>query len=121
MEDHRKHIRYLAWFPARIERSQAMTQVGITHNISQGGAMIVCNTRWSPGETVSVTLRVPESSQEKIISGRIVRVEPNEEDPDGSFPHRIAIQFDEPMPELESVMQRIETNAPAPDSERKRL
>lgn len=112
MEDNRKHHRHIAWFPARIERSHAVTRLGITHNISQGGALIVCNSTWSEGDVVTMTLRVPGSFEEKTVAGRVVRVELNTEDPDGAFPHKIAIQFDETMPELESVMEKSQSGFP---------
>ena len=36
--------------------------------------------------------------------GRVVRVEDNPEDPHGLWPHRLAVEFDQPEPELEWVI-----------------
>ena len=43
-----------------------------------------------------------------------MRVEVNEEDPDGLWRYRLAIRFDEEVPELEPVLERLEERASRP-------
>ena len=59
-----------------------------------------------------LTVRVqlpPDSSEEREIRGRVVRVEKNQEDPDGIWPHRIALEFEDTDEEMERALKRLET------------
>jgi hypothetical protein len=59
----------------------------------------------APGDRVKVTFVVPPSGAPHSLEGHVVRVEPNPEDPEGTWPHRIALEFDEVVEELEPLLQ----------------
>lgn len=110
MSDQRKHARFIAWFPVKIEDLQAKGRLGVAHNVSQHGVLMVTNSQWEPGESVRVSFRVPsDPSVEHTAVGRIVRREPNTEDPEGLWPERVAIEFDDAVPELDELVERFKS------------
>lgn len=95
----REHARYRLWFPVQIEAG-GQVKVAINHNIGAGGMLIALCAELKVGEPVSVTLRVPPAGEERVLRGRIVRIDPNTEDPDGEWPFKVGIAFDQVSQEL---------------------
>jgi hypothetical protein len=115
MSKQRKFTRYVLWFPVQLEGGTQHESLGVTHNASQGGVLIVSNTRMTPGETVTVTFRVsPDDPTTHSATARIVRIDENTEDPDGLWPHRVALEFDQPMGELELLLRGAAESFPLP-------
>jgi hypothetical protein len=56
----------------------------------------------------------PDDSEERRIPGRIVRVERLDDDPRSAWPHRMAIEFAEPVAVLEGIFKRA-SSRPPPD------
>jgi hypothetical protein len=72
-----------------------LTAMAVNQNISAGGMLIRVSTKLEEGQTVTLRFKVPPALQEeRELSGRILRIESNEEDPQGMFPFRIAVEFD---------------------------
>ena len=66
-----------------------------------------------PGSRVTITFRVlPDDAAFRHVEGTVVRVDENTDDPDGLWPLRIAVEFDEAVPDLEAQL------AAATDSKR---
>jgi len=102
----RRAQRYMVWLPVRIE--ELPEGMAVTHNASGLGLLLVTASALDVGAPVSISIQVPPDGQsEKQVQGRVVRVEPNDEDPDGMWPHRLAVEFDHPVPELEEVLQNL--------------
>lgn len=80
--------------------------MAINHNMGPGGMLIASSAELAPGTEVMCNFVVPTSSAEKQIKGRVIRVEKNGEDPDGMWPFRIAIEFDEVAPELTELLEK---------------
>ena len=82
----------------------------MNHNIGAGGMMMVLGSDLSVGESVRVTFRLPPGDVEHQLRGTVLRIEPNTEDPEGSWPMRVAVQFDDVdgalAPLLETVAAR---------------
>lgn len=97
---HRDHVRYRLWFPVTLESGGATSKVAMTHNIGAGGMLMALSSELAVGEPVVVTFRLPPGDTEHSLRGHILRIEPNSEDPQGAWPHRVAIAFDEFAPEL---------------------
>lgn len=96
----RKHNRYELWFPVEL-RGECVQGAAVNHNISAGGMLIALSAQLQEGEPINVTFRMPpDLQQEVVVPGRIARVEHNRADPDGMWPYRIAVAFDEVDPEL---------------------
>ncbi|HEX4352613.1 MAG TPA: PilZ domain-containing protein [Polyangiales bacterium] len=96
----RDHTRYQLWFPVQLE-SSAKPTVAMTHNIGAGGMLMALSRAIEVDELVVVTFRLPPpSGREYSLRGRVLRIESNSADPEGGWPYRIAVAFDEVAPEL---------------------
>jgi hypothetical protein len=94
--------RYQVWIPVKVD--QLKEGIAITHDASSRGVLILTASKLGPGDPVEISLRLPESPIPKRVTGRVVRVEENQSDPHGLWPHRMAVEFDEELPELEWVV-----------------
>jgi hypothetical protein len=105
----RDHLRHQLWFPVQIDAG-ARPALAMTHNIGAGGMLIAMTQEMEADEPVVVTFRLPPTGREYSLRGHILRIEANPEDPEGAWPHRIAVAFDEVAPELlpylEAAVQR---------------
>ncbi|MDD9939142.1 MAG: PilZ domain-containing protein [Myxococcales bacterium] len=91
----REHGRYRVWFPVRVT-SDDVDGMAVNHDISAGGMLMALSARLREGEHVKITFRVPpDSPAEHVVEGRVVRIEENTEDPEGMWPYRIAVAFDD--------------------------
>ena len=79
----------------------------ITHNVGAGGVLIASPAHLEPGERVKVSVAVPPKGDAYELEGRVLRLEANPEDPEGTWPNRIAVQFDDVQAELEPLLQQI--------------
>jgi hypothetical protein len=96
--------RYQVWFPVQLA-SQELGGLGMTHNVAAGGMLLASSAALEPGQRVKVSFAVPPRGVYREHEGSVVRVEDNPEDPEGMWPKRIAIAFDEVDPELEALLQ----------------
>lgn len=102
--DRRARQRYLIWFPVTIEGAPGEVWA-VCRDASSGGILVNSAGLLEVGAKVAVTFRVrPEEPEERRVEGRIVRIERNEDDPLGPWPHRLAIEFEHAVPELESAL-----------------
>lgn len=87
-----------------------MQRITVSRDVSTRGILLSAAEELKPGSKVVVTFRVlPDEKNERRVEGRVVRVEPNKEDPDGLWPVRLAVEFDEQLPELERQLKYAET------------
>jgi|SRR4029079_8206335 hypothetical protein len=111
-EERRKNGRYALWFPVTLDKDERQVWA-ICHDASAGGILIAGNAGMNVGDVVTVSFRVvPDDAEMRRIEGRIVRVEEASEDPRAAWPHRMAIEFLEPSPELQSLFKRASTRPP---------
>lgn len=95
----RRAPRYTVWLPVTVEELEEGVAVG--HDASARGIAMVTASRLHVGASVTVHLQLsPEAPSERVVKGHVVRVEQNTEDPDGLWPHRLAIEFEEADPEV---------------------
>jgi len=94
--------RFEVWLPVKVDSLKE--GIAVTHNASQGGVLMVAASTLDPGSEVRITLRTPDSQEVRELGGRVVRVEENTDDPHGLWPHRLAVEFDQPVPELEWLL-----------------
>jgi hypothetical protein len=79
--------------------------LAISFDATGRGLLIGSAIRVEEGDVLTVTFQVPDTDgEERTIEGRVLRVTPNEDDPGGMWPRRLAIEFDEPVPDMESVI-----------------
>ncbi|RLB58564.1 MAG: hypothetical protein DRI90_16605 [Deltaproteobacteria bacterium] len=106
-KDRRHHNRYRLWLPARIEGAGKMSRLAIGHDMSQQGSLLVTDQALAVGDTIQMFVRVPpDFEEEREIGARVVRCTHNEQDPEGLWPYQIAVEFDEPNPELEALLRK---------------
>ncbi|MFK7989455.1 MAG: PilZ domain-containing protein [Sandaracinaceae bacterium] len=106
-DERRRAKRYTLWVPIQMEQGPDVQVLAVSRNISGTGVLVIAGAKLEVGAKLSLTLSVP-SEDDRALTGTIVRVEPNEEDPEGLWRHRLAIQFDTPVPELEAAFERLE-------------
>jgi hypothetical protein len=79
--------------------------MAMTHNIGAGGMLMVLGTELRVGEAVRVTFRLPPGDSERVLQGTVARLEPNAEDPEGAWPMRAAVVFENVEPELIPLLE----------------
>ncbi len=114
--ERRRHERYAIWFPVQVV-VEGEESTAVTFDASLSGLRVSSAVRLEVDTIVTLSFRVPpDSAETRQVQGKIIRVEPNTDDPDGFWRHRLAIQFLEAIPELESVLrtsQRLEVEEPS--------
>jgi len=113
-EERRRAKRHALWVPIQVEAGSDVKMLAVSRNISFSGVLVIAGAKLDDGARVSLRLDIPTESEERQVEGEIVRVEVNEEDPDGLWRYRLAIRFDEEVPELEPVLERLEERASRP-------
>jgi hypothetical protein len=105
----REHARYKLWFPVQVQAG-GQAKVAISRNIGAGGMLVALCADVKLGELVSITFRLPTGGEERTLRGTIVRLDPNTEDPDGEWPFKAGVAFDEVsqdlIPYLEDAVSR---------------
>jgi hypothetical protein len=102
--ERREHTRHTIWFPVTL--TLGSTEVwAICRDASGGGIRISSTTELEVGAIVSVVFRVtPGDAKDHVVRGRIVRIEAASR-AGGTWPHEIAIEFDEAQPSLEAQLR----------------
>lgn len=94
--------RYQVWIPVKVDALRE--GLAITHDASSRGVLMLTASTLNEGAAVEIALKFPNEPVPRRVTGRVVRVEANEADPHGLWPHRMAVEFDEPVPDLEWVV-----------------
>ena len=106
--DRRGEDRHVAWFPIRLDADELGEGLAIAKDVSATGIGVASTFRFAVGAPVSLTLHLdPESGEAREVTGTIVRLMDNEEDPDGMWPFKMGIEFDDPDPELVEAIRRM--------------
>ena len=96
----REHGRYRIWFPVQVT-GDGVDGMAVNHDIGAGGMLMALSAKLQEGAAVEIRFHVPPTSDtEHHLHGKVVRIEENTEDPEGMFPYRIAVAFDDVDPEL---------------------
>ena len=94
--------RYQAWFPVQFTAGALKDHLAISRDVSSRGIQLSAATDLEPGSHVTISFRVlPDDEELCFVEGTVVRVEGNTDDPDGLWPLRIAVEFDQPVPDLD--------------------
>jgi len=105
MSDKRAFDRHCIWFPVSVEAKDRQVWA-VCRDIGAGGILISSSGALEVGAAVTLTFRVaPDDARERKVEGRIVRIEPHKDDGGGTWPHRLGIEFLEPMPELDALLK----------------
>jgi hypothetical protein len=97
----REAERYQVWIPVKVDTLRE--GLAITRDASSGGVLMLTASTLEPGSSVEISLKMPDDPVPKRVTGRVVRVEDNTDDPHGLWPHMMAVEFDEEVQDLEWV------------------
>jgi hypothetical protein len=109
----REYARHQIWFPVTVE-AEHKKLLAVCRDASPGGLMISSAATIEVGAKVKATFRVTPESKEHVIAGSILRIETNRDDPQGMWPHRIAIEFDAVVADIEPILQQRGSQSPPP-------
>ena len=103
--ERREHDRYRLWIPVEIDSADGSTWPGVIHDVSERGALAVTAATFKIKVRVTVRFHLPpDSNVERSLEGEIARVGVNGADPDSLWKKAIAVQFDEPIPDLDALI-----------------
>jgi len=103
--ERRQHERYRLWIPVEIDSEDGSTWPGVIHDVSETGALAVTAATFKVGVNVTVRFHMPpDGSEERRHGGEITRVGVNAADPDSLWKKEIAIQFDDPVSEIDALI-----------------
>jgi hypothetical protein len=88
------------------------TGFAVSHDASDNGLLLVCSEAPEVGSTVRITFSIPPGGSVGVsVSATVVRVTKNDEDPDGLWPYKMGVRFDEPVEKLEAYLGELRTPA----------
>lgn len=105
MRERRRGRRLRSWFLMRLKSEEKQSWLAMSRNVSTTGILAATAKKLAIGQPVALTFEVTPGEKQLTMHGTIVRVELNAEDPSGMWPHRVAIEFDEEVPELEPAVE----------------
>lgn len=109
--ENRAYRRYRVWLPVRVEADALEVALAVSRDASEGGLLLSATGAMQVGARVELAFTLPTSGtsgEERRASGTIVRVEPNPDDPEGAWPHRVAVRFDAPIEGLEAALAKMQ-------------
>jgi phosphatidylethanolamine-binding protein (PEBP) family uncharacterized protein len=64
---------------------------------------------------VTMTMQIPgDETEERQVSGTVVRVEDNDADTGGLWSHKVAVQFDEQIENLDGLLEEVARQSTPP-------
>ena len=112
-DDRRGHTRYVIWFPVHLDAGELGERVTLSRNLSQKGVLLASAEGFSIGAAVTVQFEGPFDEESRTLEGTIVRATEGEDD---RFPYRIAVEFDDRVPDLEAALEAALKEEPAEDA-----
>jgi hypothetical protein len=101
------------WFAVHLDAGSLGDQVTLSRNLSQKGVLLASREGFLIGAAVNVTFKGPFDEEYRTLEGTVVRTSEGEDD---RFPYRIAVEFDDPVPELEAALEEA-LKEPPPETE----
>ena len=105
MDERRREPRLEQWLPVQVVGERGA--LGVAHNASRHGMLMVSTREFDVGEVLELSIQNPTSGANLSIFGRVVRVGPNQGDPDGMWRTAVALEFDAPQAELEDLVETL--------------
>lgn len=113
-EEKRKAPRHAIWFPMKLDTSGDVI-MGISRDLSEVGVMMVAAAEPKPGAKVTMTMTIPGDEIEKRqVSGTVVRIQDNDADTGGLWQHKVAVEFDERLEELDELLEVVARQSTPP-------
>ena len=75
--------------------------MAVAQDLSEGGVLLVSRRALPVDGSVDLCLYLnPSVEPPWMLGGRVVRILNNDADPHGLWPHKVAIEFNQPVPDL---------------------
>jgi hypothetical protein len=110
--DRRGDPRHLACFPAYVEadassgsglpKPQGVPRSALIRDLSVSGALLLTRARLAVGDTIKLSLHLGEGREPRVTLARVVREERRPNEMVHPWTKSVAVQFEEPIPELEA-------------------
>jgi len=101
MAERRRSIRYPINFPVRIDAPEKADRLGVSHDVSTSGMLLLTRSRFRLGQRLELRFRTTQQAVERCVHGRVVRLSVSW---NHFFPRRVAVAFDGSYGELEPVL-----------------
>jgi hypothetical protein len=80
--------------------------MAVGHDMGRHGALLVTELPLEVGAQIHIRVRIPpEDGPESALEARVLRCQPNAEDPSGLWPYEVAVSFLEESPEIEERLR----------------
>lgn len=110
-QERRLDERYFACFPAYIDRPGAADRMGLIHDLSVSGALILTRSRIKVGDPIHLRLYLWEdASRVKEVTGNVVRVEERTGLRAEIWHRSVAVRFDAPLDDCEAEIKALEAH-----------
>lgn len=111
MDDRRRSNRYLVWMLMQLKDEEKGEWLAVSRNMSQFGALVATAAKLVVGQPIAMSFQISPEAPELIVEGTIVRMEENVEDPKSMWPHRVAVEFEDVLAELEPHLEEAQNLA----------
>lgn len=101
--ERRANERHRVWFPMTVVTDDGGKGTAITFDVSATGVLMACPGELKLGSRVTLRFTLSTEDEERVVSGTVRRAELNPGD--ARWRHRLAVEFDEPHPELEALLE----------------
>lgn len=110
----RRHKRYYVLFPMQYDTAAQAPHYAISRNISSSGLLMATAQQLAVDAPVKLTIKLPGSSEERTFEGKIVRVNVNDQDPQGMWPFTAAIEFANVDEALDPILREAQARSEFP-------
>jgi hypothetical protein len=111
--ERRARDRYRIWAPVDIATDARQHGPAVTYDASDSGLCLLAAFTLEVGAAVALTLDLAGDPPRTIETrGRVVRADKNEDDPDGLWPERLAIELEQPIEGLEQQLLSLAAEHP---------
>lgn len=98
----RRHTpRHRAFVPVQFGSSAGEPSMGLAQNISDQGLLVASRRAFDVGRPLELNVHVdPDAGQVVRLDAHVVRTTDNDADPNGLWPYKVAVHFDQPVSDL---------------------
>jgi len=103
--ERRANERYRVWFPLTVVTDEGQEGTAISYDVSASGLLMACPGSLQVGDEVTLRFKMAAADErERAVRAKVLRVEATS-DPEGPWRYRMAVEFAEPQPDLEGLLE----------------
>lgn len=104
MGNERQRQRYKICFPIQVEREGKPERLGVSRDASPAGAMFGTRSAFTLGQHIELTFEIARDKRRHHVGATVVWVGMDDLDNPSMFPRRVAVRFDEELPDIEPTL-----------------